>query len=457
MIAWAFYDWANSAFATTVMAGFFPVFFKQYWNAGVVATESTFRLGVASGISSLVVALLAPVLGAIADRSNSRVRLLMLVTVLGAAATAALALVGQGQWVAAVDALPRWPRSASGAASSSTTRCCCTSPSPTNTTSSPGYGYALGYLGGGLLFALNVLMTLQPAWFGLADAAAAVRVSFLTVGVWWFVFALPCVFFVREKSRRAGVCDAPRRAVRQGFARTAPTRWPRCGATGRSSGSSPRTGCTSTASTRHQDGGRLRAVARVRGRRASSQALLLTQFVGLPGGAWPSAGSAARIGPRKGIFIALAVYSAATCYAYFIQSARDFYLLAVVIGLVQGGVQSLSRSYFGRLVPEGKSSEFFGFYNMMGKFAAVLGPLLTGIVARVTGDSRLSILSILVLFVAGAALLLARGCNGRARSARRGALANRERLPLRSRVAMSVASPGKMGLRRPAMLPDPMP
>jgi UMF1 family MFS transporter len=133
-------------------------------------------------------------------------------------------------------------------------------------------------------------------------------------------------------------------------------------------------------------------------------ALLLTQFVAFPA-ALAFGWLGQRIGARKGIFVALTVYAAATCFAYFLSDIRDFYLLAVVIGLVQGGVQSLSRSYFGRLVPEGKSSEFFGFYNMMGKFAAVLGPLLTGVVAKLTGDPRLSILSILVLFVAGATLL----------------------------------------------------
>jgi UMF1 family MFS transporter len=144
-------------------------------------------------------------------------------------------------------------------------------------------------------------------------------------------------------------------------------------------------------------------------------ALLLTQFVAFPaalGFGWLGS----RIGARRGIFIALAVYAAVTCYAYFIQDSRDFYLLAVVVGLVQGGVQSLSRSYYGRLIPAGKSSEFFGFYNMMGKFAAVLGPLLTGVVARLTGDSRLGILSILLLFVAGASLLVVA-----ARAERRGA------------------------------------
>jgi MFS transporter, UMF1 family len=400
VLAWAFYDWANSAFATTVMAGFFPVFFKQYWNAGVIATESTFRLGVMNGLASLAVALLAPVIGSIADRSGARVRMLMMLTVLGAAATAGLALVGQGQWVLAVAlyllaSLGFW----GGIVFNDSLLLHVAEPDEFDLVS--GFGYALGYLGGGLLFAVNVLMTLQPEWFGLADASAAVRVSFVMVGAWWLVFALPCFFLVKERPQEKVV--GARLAVRQGFSelratlaevrRYKPVLW------------------FLAAYWLYIDG--VNTVIKMAvdyglslGFEASSliAALLLTQFVAFPA-ALAFGWLGRRIGPRKGIFIALAVYAGATCYAYFIQSARDFYVLAVIIGLVQGGVQSLSRSYYGRLVPEGKSSEFFGFYNMMGKFAAVLGPLLTGIVARVTGDSRLSILSILVLFVAGAALL----------------------------------------------------
>ena len=401
VVAWAFYDWANSAFATTVMAGFFPVFFKQYWNAGVEVTESTFRLGVTSGIAALLIASLAPVLGAIADRSSSRVRMLMMVTVLGCAATAGLALVGQGHWVAAsvlylVASLGFW----GGIVFNDSLLLHVAEPEEYDLVS--GYGYALGYLGGGLLFAVNVLMTLKPHLFGLADASQAVRASFVMVGAWWFVFALPCVFLVHERTSAPSV--PPAEAVRQGL---------------------------------RELGGTLRELRRYRhivlflaaywlyidgvntvikmavdyglslGFDSSNlvAALLLTQFVAFPA-ALAFGWLGRRIGPRRGIFLALSVYVGATVYAYFIEGVSDFFVLAVVVGLVQGGIQSLSRSYFGRLVPEGKSSEFFGFYNMMGKFAAVLGPLLTGIVARVTGDPRLSILSIVVLFIAGGALLI---------------------------------------------------
>jgi UMF1 family MFS transporter len=402
VVAWALYDWANSAFATTVMAGFFPVFFKQYWNAGVAATESTFRLGLTNGLGSLLVALMAPVLGAIADRSSARVRMLMGFTLLGAASTAGLALAGEGQWLLAAvlylaASLGFW----GGIVFNDSLLLHVAEPDEYDLVS--GYGYALGYLGGGLLFAVNVAMTIKPEFFGLADAGAAVRASFVMVGIWWLVFSLPLAFHVREKRTVQAV--APGLAIRRGFQellgtlqeirRYRPVLW------------------FLAAYWLYIDG--VNTVMKMAvdyglalGFEATDlvAALLLTQFVAFPA-ALAFGWLGKKIGARRGIFLALTVYAAVTCYAYFIQDARDFYLMAVAIGLVQGGVQSLSRSYYGRLVPAGKSSEFFGFYNMMGKFAAVLGPLLTGIVARLTGDSRLGILSILLLFVGGASLLVA--------------------------------------------------
>jgi UMF1 family MFS transporter len=401
VVAWALYDWANSAFATTVMAGFFPVFFKEYWNVGVAATESTFRLGLANGIGAAVIALLAPVLGAIADRSSSRVRMLLMVTVLGCAATAGLAMVGQGHWIAAsllylLASLGFW----GGIVFNDSLLLHVADPDEYDLVS--GFGYSLGYLGGGVLFAVNVLMTLQPQLFGLADAAAAVRASFVMVGVWWLVFALPCVLVVRERKSVASV--PPAEAVRQGLRelrgtlgevrRYRPVLW------------------FLAAYFLYIDG--VNTVIKMAvdyglslgfGPEGLIKALLLTQFVAFPA-ALAFGWLGRRIGARRGIFLALLVYSGVVGFAYFIQTARDFYILAVAVGLVQGGIQSLSRSYFGRLVPEGKSSEFFGFYNMMGKFAAVLGPLLMAVTARLTGDSRLSILSLIVLFVAGGAVLI---------------------------------------------------
>jgi UMF1 family MFS transporter len=404
VVAWAFYDWANSAFACTVMAGFFPVFFKQYWNADVAATESTFRLGLTSGLASLLIAVLAPVLGAIADRSSSRLRQLFTFTLLGSAATIGLALVPQGEWVLAavlflMASLGFW----GGIVFSDSLLLHVAEPEEYDLVS--GFGYALGYLGGGLLFAANVVMTQKPAWFGLVDAADAVRWSFVTVGVWWLVFALPCLLWVRERSfgtvaARVGWARATREGLTElrrtvaEIRRYRPLVW------------------FLAAYILYIDG--VNTVIKMAVDYGLSlgfdqshliKALLLTQFVAFPAAlAFGWLGS--RIGARNGIFVALAVYILATAYAYFLDDAGDFYLLAFVVGLVQGGIQSLSRSYYGRLVPREKSSEFFGFYNMMGKASAIIGPTLVGVTAALTGDSRLSIVSIVVLFVAGGALLV---------------------------------------------------
>jgi MFS transporter, UMF1 family len=402
VVAWALYDWANSAFATTVMAGFFPLYFKQYWNAGIPATESTFRLGLANGGASLLIALLAPVMGAIADKGGARVRLLALFTVLGAAMTAALYFVPRGDWAAAALLY-------AGASIGFWSGCQFNDSLLTDVADPPeydlvsAYGFSLGYLGGGLLFLVNVVMVTQPHLFGIADASDAVRLSFVTVAVWWLVFSVPVLLFVRERTLAAPLPFAA--AVHAGLRELVDT-------------------------LRHLRGDRtllwfllaywfyidgVNTIIKMAvdyglslglEQKSLISALLIVQFVGFPAAlAFGWLGD--RIGARAGIFIGIAVYSGVSLYAYFLDSERDFFVLAVVIGLVQGGIQSLSRSLYGRLVPPGKAGEFFGFYNMIGKAAAVLGPLLTGTVALLTRDSRLAIVSIVVLFVIGA-LFLAR-------------------------------------------------
>jgi MFS transporter, UMF1 family len=400
VFAWALCDWANSAFATTVMAGFFPVLFKNYWNAGVPATESTFRLGFASGLAGLVIAVLAPVFGAIADKSGARVRLLMLFTVLGAAMTAALYLVAEGNWVTATllyvgASLGFWHGNQfydSLITDVSEER---------EFDLVSGYGYALGYLGGGVLFTVNVLMATKPEMFGIATKLEAVRLSFITVGVWWVLFTLPAMFFVREQKAQQPLPMVG--AIRAGLRELA--------------GTIRHVRGNSTllwfllAYWFYIDGvNTIIKMAVDYGLALGLQqdsliaALLLVQFVGFPA-ALAFGWLGQRIGPKAGIYIGISVYAAAAAYAYFLDSEIEFFALAIVIGLVQGGVQSLSRSLYGRLVPEGKAGEFFGFYNMMGKAASILGPILTGIVALTTNDSRLGIVSITILFVIGAFFL----------------------------------------------------
>jgi UMF1 family MFS transporter len=401
VFGWAMYDWANSSFACTVMAGFFPLFFKQFWNAGVPATESTFRLGMANGAASLIVALIAPLVGAIADKGSARVRLLGLFTVLGAAMTAGMFLVSKGDWLTAsilyvAASLGFW----GGNQFYDSLLTDVSEEHEYDLVS--GYGYALGYLGGGLLFALNVAMLSKPALFGLADKAEAVRWSFLSVGLWWAGFTLFTLLLVRERSTQPALPAAA--AIRAGAAELLNT-------------------------LRHIRGDRtllwfllaywfyidgVNTIIKMAvdyglslGLKQESliTALLIVQFVGFPaalGFGWLGQ----KMGPRAGILSGLAVYAGIAFYAYFLHTETQFMIMAIIIGMVQGGVQSLSRSLFGRLVPAGKAGEFFGFYNLMGKAAAILGPTLTGIVALETHDSRLAILSITILFVIGAAFLM---------------------------------------------------
>ncbi len=400
VLAWALYDWANSAFATTVMAGFFPVFFKQYWSVGADPTVSTFRLGVGNGLASLAIALLAPLLGAMADRGGTRVKLLTLFTVLGVSGTLALYWVEQGQWSFAVLFYVVGSLGfAGGIAFYDSLLLDVAEERELDLVSA--FGYALGYLGGGLLFSVNVAMTLKPEWFGLSSPAEAVRVSFVTVAVWWLLFSIPVLVFVRE--RRPSTPLAPMAAMRAG--------WSEIFRTVASLRQYRAVAMFLLAYWLYIDG--VNTVIKMAvdyglslGFPATSLivALLITQFVGFPA-ALAFGWLGKRLGPKAGIQIAIVVYLAITIWAYWLDSVHDFYAMAVVIGLVQGGVQSLSRSYYGRLIPRGKTGEFFGFFNMMGKFAAVLGPLLTGWVALVSGSSRLAILSLVLLFGVGGILL----------------------------------------------------
>lgn len=396
--AWGFYDWANSAFSTTVMAGFFPIFFKQYWSGDAAVTTSTFYLGLANSLASLLIVLLAPVLGALADRGGLRKRMLCSFASLGAFATAGLFLVGQGQWIAAVCLYMLGALCFAGANVFYDALLIAVSPEKHRHRASA-LGYSLGYLGGGLLFAINVAMTLQPAWFGLRDAAEGVRWSFLSVAIWWLVFTFPLMRYVDEPAsgKRHGV------SFKAAFASLAQTaqevrRYPQVwlfllafwfyidG--------------VHTAITMAADYGLAIGLPQ----ETLITALLLVQFIGFPAAlvwGW----LAGRIGALRSIRITIWVYMAVTVAAVSMDSSTEFYLIAAAVGLVQGGVQSVSRSVFSQLIPASKSAEFFGFYNMTGKAAAVIGPLLVGVTAAATGNPRLGLLSILALFILGLIVL----------------------------------------------------
>ncbi len=403
--AWALYDVGNSAFTTTVMAGFFPLFFKQYWSAGANVTESTWNLGLANSLASVIVAVLAPVLGALADVGRSKKRWLAAFAALGCVATAALFLVPKGEWQLAAAA---YVAATVGFAGSLVfyDALIVSVASDEDSDRVSALGYACGYLGGGVLFAINVLMATKPGLFGFADAGVGVRVSFLTVAIWWAVFTVPLLMRVHERhgQGQGAVRARSERPVRDAIKQVAVTMrrirdlkpvwmflvgyWLYIDA-------------VDTVIRMAVDYGLSLGLPS----EGLIIALLITQFVGFPA-AIVFAKLSARIGTKRGILIGLLVYVGVTIFGFFMTTAAEFYVLAAVIGLVQGGVQALSRSFFSRLIPPEEAGEFFGFYNMLGKFAAVFGPLLMGMVGLVTGSPRLGILSLIILLVAGGWLLL---------------------------------------------------
>ncbi len=382
------------------MAGFFPLFFKEYWSAGMEVGESTFWLGSANSIASIIVAAFAPVLGAIADRGSAKKRFLIFFALMGIVMTGSLFLVAEGNWgMAVVLYILAIIGFAGGNIFYDSLLPDIADERRVDVVSA--FGFAMGYLGGGLLFAINVCMTLWPETFGLADSSQAVRISFLMVACWWALFSIPVFLFVDEPGAAEDIGFV--RATREGFAQLVST--------------FAEIRCLKAVFLflagywLYIDG--VDTIVRMAvdfglslGFDANGLivALLITQFVGFPAAiAFGKLGE--RFGAKTGIFIGIGVYICTTIWGYFIQSLAEFYILAVAIGLVQGGVQSLSRSLYTRLIPKGRAAEFFGFYNMMGKFAAVIGPVLMGWVSVATGNPRVSILALLILFISGAVIL----------------------------------------------------
>lgn len=414
VISWAFYDWANHAFATTVLAAFFPIFYKNFWRTDVPATQSTFELASFNSMAGLVVAVLAPFLGAIADRGGVKKRFLLFFAGIGITSSAALHFVGQGNYAAA-GTIFTICIIAYLAANIFSDSMLVDMARGRSTDRVSALGFAMGYLGGGLLFAINVFLTLKPELFGIPDKTTAVRISFLLVAGWWFLFSLPLIFNVPEPEvvNRVPWRDAVGAGLRQ------------LGETFRHVRTLKPVMIFLFAYWLYIDAVNTIVVMAVdygESLKFSSdsliKALLLVQFVGFPAAIlFGRLGD--KIGTRAGIYVGLAVYCFVTFWGAFMTSEKEFYGLAIAIGLVQGGVQSLSRAFYARLIPQDKVAEFFGFYNMLGRFATIVGPMLMGIAGRVTGNPRASIMALAILFFIGGFVLMfvKEGDGARARAA----------------------------------------
>lgn len=399
--SWAFIDWANSAFAIVVMTAFFPALFKDYWCAvpGMTPERSTAYLGYANTISSALIAILAPILGSIADQGNGKKKFLITFTLLGCVMTALLPLVAQGNYATAAVLYAIAALGFSGNNMFSDALI-------TDVADQKNYhrvsalGYALGYVGSGALFAVLVMMVGNPAKFGFAGTVEAVHTGFWITAIWWFVFTIPAVLWVHETPGVPAVGSGS--VLTRGFRQF--------GATFRDLRQDRRLLYFLGGYILYIDG--VNTVIKMAvdfglsiglDTAGMMKALLVTQFV-----AFPAAILFGRIGEKfgakRGIILAIFVYAGVCIFATRMNTIREFFIMAVVIGLVQGGVQSLSRSFFAQLIPTEKGGEYFGFYNMVGKFAAILGPTLMGVTALYT-STRVSILALLLLFGGGLWLL----------------------------------------------------
>jgi UMF1 family MFS transporter len=401
--AWALYDWANSAFVTTVVTAVFPDFFASVASSGAPPATATTRFAMATTVAVALVALVAPGLGVLADRTAIKKTLLASFAALGIVATAAMPFIGHGDWQLAAllfiianvgmngslvfyDSL--LPHIAG--------------PGELDRVSAA--GFAIGYLGGGLLLALNLAWILSPASFGLPDTITAVRLTFLSVAVWWAVFTLPLLTRVTEprvtRERRTG--SFVRETWRafghlKGAVRELRTYRPAF--------------LMLLAFLLYNDG--IQTIIRMAsiygaeigiGRDERIMAFVMVQFLGVPF-AFLFGQLAARLGAKPSLFLSLAVYALIAVIGYFMTTTAEFFVLAALVATVQGGSQALSRSLFASMIPRRKSAEFFGFFSVFEKMAGVLGPALFGLTTALTGSSRGAVLAVIAFFVGGAAVL----------------------------------------------------
>ena len=408
--SWCLYDWANSAFALTVMAAYFPGYFKAYWSTGVDAAISTARLGFGNAGAGLCVALLSPVLGALAGVGRAKKQFLAVFICLGLIMTTGLFFIPKGEWLIAISVFI-FARIGFNLANLFYDAFLVDVAEPQQRDMVSSWGYAIGYLGCGILFIVNLIMYKKPELFGIRDSVTAIKYIFLSAVLWWFLFSLPILFFVHEK--RGEPREKKSNVILLGFEKlkkTAGKIWNdknllifliaywfyidgvhtvvmMCTDFGLSIGISMN---------------------------ALMIALLCVQFI-----AFPSAIAfgylSRRIGAKNVIITAIAIYIFITLGgAWVLKTGAHFILFACLTGTVQGAIQALSRSFYSKMIPHDKSSEYFGFYNMVGRFAMILGPAIVafsnimvhsiGLKAQVASRSGISALAL--LFITGGILLL---------------------------------------------------
>jgi UMF1 family MFS transporter len=399
--AWALYDWANSVFMTIILL-VYPIYFLKVAGADLPPVVATARIAFATAISMTLIAVLSPILGAMADHAGIKKKMLALFLAVGAAATAALFFVGRGQWALGAVLFIVGNMGVTGtivfyesllphiAGQDEVDRVSMA-------------GFAAGYLGGGLLLIAALVAIQKPGLFGLPDAATAMRVSFLATAVWWVVFSIPLFRRVPEPPRAPAEAAAGRSLLAAAFTRL--------GQTLRELRRFRHAFLFLAAFLLYNDG--VNTIIRMASPYGTEigipegsliAAFVMVQLVGIPF-AFLFGAIAARIGAKRAVFVTLAMYLVIAVWGYYMKTAFQFFVLAFLVGTVQGGAQGLSRSLFSTLIPRHRSSEFFAFFSVFEKFAGIFGPAIFGVMAMATGSSRNAILSLILFFLAGGALL----------------------------------------------------
>ena len=387
MISWALYDFGNSAFATTVMAAFFPIFFKTYWGHGLEVTQSTFYLGATMTVASLIFAAMAPFLGILGDRYSLTKIALTFFILIGGLSCIGFYFVDKGNWLAAlIIYCISWIGFSGGNLFYDSLLVSVAKEDERDWVSC--LGYSFGYIGGGLLVVLNAAMVMKPELFGFADKAIAFKYSFASVGVWWLIFSIPILLYVdnpdKKLNKQHSIIETLKKVANQ-----------------------KSLVIFLAAYFFYIDG--VHTVFKMAVDFALSIglkppdliiAIIIVQFVGFPM-AFITGYLANKWGNRTCINIGIIVYAVICLVCPFVTKASEFYILAAIIASVQGGVQALSRSFFSQYVPKENASEYFGFFNMFGKFSAIMGPILVGLMGIMTNNPRYSLLIIFVLFLVG--------------------------------------------------------
>ncbi|WP_165232176.1 MFS transporter [Aquisphaera insulae] len=408
--AWALYDWANSAMFCTIITAVFPAYFSRVACEGDSAVASR-RLAVATTIGMVVIAAISPILGAFADYTAQKKRLLAVFVAIGVTAVAGMFFVHTGDWLLAASLFILVNIGANGSlvfydallphiASDDEIDRVSTA------------GYALGYVGGGLLLGLNLAWILHPGWFGLpsgeglteSQATLPSRLAFLSVAVWWLVFSVPLFRRVPEPRAAHGAeelhGESPIRATLRRLRQTA-----------RDLHRYPNGFLMLLAFLIYNDGiGTIMRMAVIYGTEIGIGSadlilsILIVQFVGIPF-SFLFGSIASRVGVKPSILGGLLVYTLICIIGFFMTSSRHFLILSLLVGTVQGGTQALSRSLFASLIPRARSGEYFGFFSVAEKFAGILGPALFAAINWMTGSSRGAILAVIGFFAVGGSLL----------------------------------------------------